>query len=104
MNVTIPTREDIRDVVDEALASFFTNHQPQQPKTEEFGGIDLAVEVTGYAKPTIYSKVSSGSIPHSKRGRKLFFNKTELLEWIESGKVKTNEEIEQDAQDYINNK
>jgi len=49
--------------------------------------IDEAAEITGLKKSTIYLKSSKKEIPHMKRGRKLYFKRSELLEWIEKGKV-----------------
>jgi excisionase family DNA binding protein len=42
---------------------------------------------------TIYGKVCRREIPVSKQGKKLYFNKTELLEWIRSGRKSTLAEI-----------
>lgn len=36
-------------------------------------------------KQTIYSYVSRGIIPHSKRAGKLYFSKNDLIEWIKQG-------------------
>jgi excisionase family DNA binding protein len=52
----------------------------------EMGGIELAQEVTRLSKPRIYALVSAREIPHAKRGNKLYFNRTELLEWVTAGK------------------
>ena len=52
----------------------------------EVGGIELAQEVTRLSKPRIYALVSARGIPHAKRGNKLYFNRTELLEWVAVGK------------------
>jgi excisionase family DNA binding protein len=52
----------------------------------EVGGIELAQEVTRLSKPRIYALVSARDIPHAKRGNKLYFNRTELLEWVAAGK------------------
>ncbi|MDJ1483599.1 helix-turn-helix domain-containing protein [Cytophagaceae bacterium YF14B1] len=53
---------------------------------ERLGGIDLAIQVTGLAKSTIYNLASEGRIPHMKRGKKLYFSYTELENWIREGK------------------
>ncbi len=44
--------------------------------------IDAAVEFTQKAKSTIYKLVRSGGIPAYKRGKKLYFVKEELEEWL----------------------
>jgi predicted DNA-binding transcriptional regulator AlpA len=99
MQLQIPTTEEIRAVVHEVLADFFSSYQPTpQPEIDEIGGVELAMKITGKAKPTIYSLCSERKIPHSKRGKQLYFSKRELLEWINSGKRKTVAEIQSAAQ------
>ncbi|MFR9548240.1 MAG: helix-turn-helix domain-containing protein [Rikenellaceae bacterium] len=44
--------------------------------------IDAAAEFTQKAKSTIYKLVRSGGIPAYKRGKKLYFVKEELEEWL----------------------
>ena len=46
--------------------------------------IDEAVAFTGYSKSAIHSATSKDTIPHFKRGNKLFFFKDELVEWLMS--------------------
>jgi len=56
------------------------------PNIAEVGGLSLAQEVTRLSKTRIYALVSARSIPHSKRGNKLYFNRAELLAWVNAGK------------------
>ena len=46
--------------------------------------IDEDVVFTGYSKSAIHSATSKDTIPHFKRGNKLFFFKDELVEWLKS--------------------
>ena len=41
------------------------------------------------------------TIPHYKVGKKLYFKRTDLIVWIEKHRVKTREDIEQEALAYI---
>lgn len=54
-------------------------------KEKSLIGIDKACEVVQKAKPTIYALVRKGIIPAYKRGKKLYFYKEELLQWVGSG-------------------
>lgn len=51
---------------------------------------------------TIYSKVCRNEIPVNKQGKRLYFYRTELLNWIKSGRIKTIEEICQETQEKFN--
>ncbi|GLB49841.1 DNA-binding protein [Neptunitalea sp. Y10] len=55
-------------------------------------------------KPTWYSKISRNEVPYYKRGKKVYFLKSEIDEWLKTGKRKTNTEIEQEAQEFLSNK
>ncbi|WP_051054183.1 helix-turn-helix domain-containing protein [Fibrella aestuarina] len=57
--------------------------------TEEIGGIELATQITRLSKPRIYTLVSERAIPHKKRGNRLTFRRSELLDWLDQGNRKT---------------
>lgn len=42
---------------------------------------------------TLYSKVSRNEIPVCKKGKRLYFLKAELTNWVRSGKIPTDEEL-----------
>ena len=56
--------------------------------------VDEVISYTGFSQKQIYKLTSSRQIPHYKpSGRKLFFKKDELDEWITQGRVKTTGEL-----------
>ncbi len=63
--------------------------------------IKQAAEYLGVTVPTMYSKVAKCELPHSKRGNKLYFFKSELQNYIKEGRVSTSQEIEAKAQAYL---
>lgn len=48
--------------------------------------INEAYKITRKAKPTIYTLARKGLVPAYKRGKKLYFYESKLLQWIESGR------------------
>jgi excisionase family DNA binding protein len=74
----------------EQMLSYFSKGQIKQ---DELLTISEASQLLKLAIPTIYSKVSKNEIPVNKQGKKLYFYKSELIEWVRAGRVKTNEEI-----------
>lgn len=73
--------------------------QPEQLLT-----IQEAAEFLSLTVPTMYSKVSRGELPVMKRSKRLYFSRTELMEYIKGGRKKSNAEIEQEAEAYLLNK
>lgn len=52
---------------------------------------------------TIYTKVSQNEIPFLKRGKRLYFSNTELIDHLKQGRGKTLKEAEQEADAYLSN-
>ena len=49
----------------------------------------------------IYKRTSTCEIPHYKSGKRLYFKKEDIDEWIYANKVKTNQDIENEAYEYL---
>jgi len=75
--------------------------QPNQEK-EELLNIKQVADLLGLAVPTIYSLVSRGQIPVSKRSGKLFFLKTEIFDWIKAGRRRSKVELQKEAEKFFN--
>lgn len=59
---------------------------------EDFLTVVQAADFLKLSVPTLYSKVSRGEIPVNKPGKRLYFKKSKLIEWInESRKNNLNE-------------
>ena len=69
-----------------AIKEMVSALRPSIPEEKSLIGIDEACEVIQKAKPTIYALARKGVIPAYKRGKKLYFYREELLQWIESGR------------------
>ncbi|WP_276133053.1 helix-turn-helix domain-containing protein [Polluticoccus soli] len=70
-------------------------------ETDEVLTIQYAAELLSLSVPTIYGLVSRKDIPYSKKGKRLYFSRLDLLDWIKSGRHKTNTEIASDADQYV---
>ena len=56
------------------------------------------------AKATVYGWVFSSKVPHHKDGKKLRFLKSEVDLWLQTGRRKTNSEIQKEADIYTSKK
>ncbi len=75
-----------------------------QQKEDNLFTIQQAAEFICLSVPTIYGLVSKSEIPVSKKGKRLYFSKQELTEWIKAGRKRTNSEIATEANSYIKSK
>lgn len=67
--------------------------QNQPPDQDELLNIQKAAKFLDLAVPTLYSKVSRKEIPVNKQGKRLYFYKSELENWIKQGRKKTFDEL-----------
>jgi excisionase family DNA binding protein len=65
---------------------------------EELLNIQEASKLLNLSVSTIYSKVCKREIPVNKQGKRIYFYRHELMEWIKSGRVKTYFEIQNDIE------
>ena len=68
--------------------------------TKEAFNVDEAARFIGLSESRVRHLVWKKEIPHYKRGRSLFFKKSELEEWMLRDRIPTTEEIEQEAYSY----
>jgi excisionase family DNA binding protein len=73
------------------------------PIAEVFN-LNQAAEYVSLSKSAIYKKTSERNIPHFKKGKKLYFKRIELDEWLTENKISTHAEIEKEADNYIRRK
>src|ERR1035437_9283884 len=65
---------------------------PAKEQQEQILNVDKACRLLNLAKPTVYGLVSQRKLPHMKQGKKLYFNRQELLEWIQKGHKEVKED------------
>ncbi len=53
---------------------------------------------------TVYSKICRNELPHIKKGGKVYFLKTDLMAYLESGRKLTQQQIQEQASHFFNSK
>lgn len=66
------------------------------PALEEQMIVSEAASFLRMSVSTLYGKVCRSEIPVSKRGKRLYFYRSELEAWIKAGRKKTKDEIRQE--------
>lgn len=86
------------------LEILFAGVQSQKTNDSKWFTLNELVEYlpTHPARATVYGWIHTNQIPNSKKGKRLFFKKSEIDEWLQSGRRKTVVEIEKEAEDYLN--
>lgn len=96
----------IDSIVEKVTANILNAVRNEQPTTElkeQLLTIQQASELLNLSVPTLYSKVSKGELPVMKRSKRLYFSRTELIEYLKAGKRKSSAETEAEADAYLSN-
>jgi predicted DNA-binding transcriptional regulator AlpA len=94
------TKTEIHQLVESAVLKALNQKSSNQKSDQDsFLGVDEAASFLGIAKATLYGKCSKLMVPHFKQGKKLYFRQSELSKYLQSGKRKTI----QDIQNQVNN-
>lgn len=97
------TRKLFFDKLEEILSRIGSIEDRMQ-KGDETGMTDEPITVKEVSRlinlsvSTIYSKVSRNEIPVNKVGKKLYFYRSELEQWIRSGRMRTVLEVRRDLE------
>lgn len=96
LNVTI---ERLEEIIKQCLLEVANKdtHQSAKEIPIEPLNVKQAAEILDLAVSSIYSKVSRRELPFCKRGKRLYFWKDELLEYVRNGKVDSVREIHESS-------
>lgn len=92
----------LQNSIEDLKCLILQRENPTPP--DEVLDITQASEFIKFSKPTLYSYCQRHEIPHSKKGGKTFFFKSELIDWLRDGKQKTLKELSAEADYYLNSK
>ncbi|WP_419211126.1 helix-turn-helix transcriptional regulator [Maribacter sp. X9] len=75
---------------------------PQIHNTEDiFLNIEETADLIHLSRYTIYSLVNKNTIPYHKRGRRLYFLKSEILTWLKNGKREDKAALQNKVDEYL---
>lgn len=95
MNYILTTPNELEALILKSIRKIINENRTNQPEeNDELFTIDGASKFLNLAKQTLYGFTSKNLIPFIKRGKKLYFKKTDLIKWLMEGKQLTKEEIE----------
>jgi excisionase family DNA binding protein len=93
--------------IENLLLSISEQKTPEpKPEQPELMTIDEASSFLRLAKPTVYTLCSRGKLPYMKRAKKLYFYRSELLDYLRFGRAKAAYELRTPEQQgmFINKK
>lgn len=91
-SLILTTQPELRTLLREEIRAALLE---LQPATEPDDILTLvgACAFLSLARPTLYALTSQRRIPHAKKGKRLYFRRSELLTWLAEGRQPTQKEI-----------
>lgn len=82
------------------------NNSPQTPPSEIWMNLkELREYLPSHpAEQTVYGWTSCHQIPFHKKGKRIMFLKSEIDDWLHDSKMKSQKELEQEAENFIKSK
>ncbi|MDO1514353.1 helix-turn-helix domain-containing protein [Maribacter confluentis] len=85
----------------EQIVYLLKNNSNLKKEEDLFLKIEEASKLIHLSKYTIYGLVHKNSIPYHKRGRRLYFLKSEILDWLKAGKREDKTSIQNEVDEYL---
>ena len=74
------------------------------PEPDELMNIKQAGDFLHLTVQTLYNKVSKNEIPFMKRGKRLYFSKEQLMDYLKQGSNEMQADIDREVNEFLSNK
>lgn len=90
IKIIVTTKDELQEIIHESVKSAITeqNTQQQSEEPDKMMSLKEAAIFLNLAQQTVYGFTSKQQIPFIKKGKKLYFRKSELEKWIMEGNIK----------------
>ena len=97
-DIIVQRLDSIEKLLNE-LSKNANNSKPQKD-TDEIMTVEQLSDYLTIARQTIYEKCTKKEIPYFKAGKRLYFKKSVINDWINSGRRYTTDELMQQAEEW----
>jgi len=103
VTITQISPPELETLIEKTISKCLSGNKPTttQQATDQLLTIAQVAEFLSLSVPTVYGLVSRSVIPCMKKGKRLYFSKDEISDWIKTGKKKTISEMAADADSYL---
>jgi hypothetical protein len=89
-------KESLREVMKEREL------EGSEVPTEQLLTAKDAAKLLDLTVHTIHNKANKGELPYMRRSKRIYFLRDELIEHLKAGRKRSNDEIEREAESYLN--
>lgn len=92
-------KDELRLLIEEAVQSVIEKNTPKDEPAiiPEILNVEQVCRLLNMKRSTLYQKTHKSEIPFSKKGKALYFNRTEIYNWIAEGRILTEAELRENA-------
>ena len=103
--ITSLKKDELKNLIEESIRSVLAEKPKPSvnPDVNNFLNVEEASLFLNLAKATLYSLSSSSKIPVIKKGKRLYFSKQSLIDWLNMGRRKTVDEIQLESERFLIN-
>ena len=101
--LTALSKDELATLVAHQLDLAFQRYAPQSENraTSKIMSLTEFCEYAGLTKQTAYKLTSAQKVPHSKRGKRLYFDREKVDAWLLENQVATQAEIQERASAHL---
>lgn len=90
IKIIVTTKDELQEIIHESVKPAITeqNTQQQSEEPDKMMSLKEAAIFLNLAQQTVYGFTSKQQIPFIKKGKKLYFRKSELEKWLMEGNIK----------------
>jgi len=101
--LTALSKDELATLVAHQLDLAFQRYAPQSENRTPRKTMSLSefCEYTGLSRQTVYKLTSGQKIPHSKKAKRLWFDREKVDFWLLENRVKTKTEIQQEVGEIL---
>ena len=88
--IIVTTKDELQELIQESVKSAITEQNSQSQEQDKIMSLQETAMFLNLAQQTVYGYTSKHLIPFIKKGKKLYFQKSELEKWLLSGNCKDN--------------
>ena len=86
--IIVTTKDELQELIQESVKSAITEQNSQSQEQDKIMSLQETAMFLNLAQQTVYGYTSKHLIPFIKKGKKLYFQKSELEKWLLSGNCK----------------
>ena len=98
--------EDIEEMLEKASKKGAKEalHEFEQAIFEQYFNYDQGAQYLDVKVVTVKKYMREDNLPYYKKVGRVFFKKSEVSDWLESGRVKTDKELQSESEKLISSK